>query len=129
MQKYCVHSPYKRIVKSIRFKKPCYTAHTLFKSLPNATLREVLNAVRRECESMCKVKPSSLLRSSSVAELKQMEWASILDELKARAPVLLSIITEAATSRSGSSRAPLPTIIAMAVAIVLKSRSKNMCKL
>ena len=78
VRKYCVHSPYKHIVKSTRFKTPCYTALTLFKSLSDATICEVLKVVRHKCESMCNVVPSSsLLRSSSVAELKEMEWKSI----------------------------------------------------
>lgn len=120
-----VHSPYKRIVKSTRYLKPRYTARTLFKSLPSETLNEVLSRVKHECELLCKVMPAkSVLRSGSVNELKKMEWGLVLDELKKRAPVLLSILMEAATSGSG---APSPSIISMAAAILLKARSKNVC--
>jgi hypothetical protein len=41
--------------------------------------------------------------------------------------VLLSILTAAATS--GSTRIPPPTVIGMATAVLLKARSKNMCKI
>lgn len=133
MRKYLVHSPYKPMVKTTRFKQPSYTARTLFKTptVHDATLREVLSTVKHECESMCKVVPSSsVLRSSSICGLKEMQWTSVLDEMKVRAPVLLSILTEAATGGSGSSiRTPAPSIIGMAAAVLLKARSRNMCKL
>jgi hypothetical protein len=99
--------------------------------MPVATLREVLSRVKCECEALCKIVPSpSALHSASVAELKEMQWELIVDDLKARAPVLLSILTEAASSGSGSlTRTPSPAIISMAAAVLLKGRFKNMCKL
>lgn len=133
MRKYLVHSPYKPMVKSTRYKQPPYTARTLFKTptLRDATLKEVLSTVKHECESMCKVVPSSsVLQSSSIRDLKEMQWTSVLDDLKARAPVLLSILTEAATGGSDSlTRVPAPSIIGMAASVLLKARSKSMCKL
>ena len=131
VRKYLVHSPYKPIVKTTRFKQPSYTAWTLLitPALRGATLKEVIKStVKHECEIMCKVVPSSsVLRSSSVCGLKELQWKSVLDELNARAPVLLSILTAAATS--GSTRIPPPTVIGMATAVLLKARSKNMCKI
>ena len=48
--------------------------------------------------------------------------------MKARAPVLLSILRAAASRRlSGTMKAP-PGNIAMAAAVLLKSRSNNICK-
>ena len=130
VRKYLVHSPYKPIVKTTRFKQPSYTARTLLKTpaLRDATLKEVISTVKHECEIMCKVVPSSsVLRSSSVCGLKELQWKSVLDELNARAPVLLSILTAAATS--GSTRIPPPTVIGMATAVLLKACSKNRCKI
>lgn len=130
MRKYLVHSPYKQ---TTRYKRPLYTARTLFKTptLRDATLKELLNTVKHECDVMCKVVPSSsILRSSSVRSLKEMRWESVLDDLKSRAPVLLSVLTAAGTGGAGSStRPPSPSIIGMVAAVLLKARSKNMGKL
>ena len=51
-------------------------------------------------------------------------------DLKARAPVLLSILTAAASQRvSNATDSPPSGIIGMAAAILLKSHLKNICRL
>ena len=98
VRKYLIHSPYKPMVKSTRYKKPTYTARTLFKNqtLRDATL-QVINVIRRECDMMCKLTPSpSMLHSSSINSMKEMQWEPILDDMKVHAPVLLSILSAAA---------------------------------
>lgn len=133
VRKYRIQSPYKPMVKSTRYKKPLYTARTLFKSptLREATLQEMLNVVRRECDAMCALTPlPSVLHSSTIQSLKDIQWDSVVDDLKARAPILSSILT-AAASRSVSNATVFPPsgIIGMAAAMLLKSCSKNVCKL
>lgn len=99
VRKYLIHSPYKPMVKSARYKRPTYTARTLFS---DATLQEVINVVQRECDMMCKLTPSpSMLRSSTISSLKEMQWEPIVNDLKVRAPVLLSILSAAASRRLG----------------------------
>ena len=57
-----------------------------------------------------------------------MQWEVVLDDLKIHAPVLLSILTAAATRGHGSSTRILPpSMIGMAAAVPLKAHSKNMC--
>jgi len=133
VRKYLVRSPYKPVVKTTRFKQPSYTIRTLFRTptLRDATVQEMLSTVKHECDLLCKLVPSSsILRSSSVHSLKEVKWESVQDDLKSRAPVLLSVLTTAATGGSGSStRSPPPSVIGMAAAVLLKARSKNMCKL
>lgn len=132
MNKYLVRSPFKPVVKTARFKQPSYTARTLFKSptLRDATLQEVVNVVKRECELICKSYSSpSALRSGTIASLKEMSWESIVEDLKQRAPVFLSILVAAGTSvGGGQSRIPAPSSVAMAAAVLLKARSRNICK-
>ena len=132
MREYLIHSPYKPMVKSTRYKWPMYTARTLFKNptLRDATLQEVINVVKRECDMMCKVIPSpSMLRSSTISSMKEMQWEPILADMKVRAPVLLSILSAAASRHLGdTTKTPSPSIIAMAASVLLKSRSNNICK-
>lgn len=132
VNKYLVRSPFKPIVKTARFKRPSYTAWMLFKlpTLREATLQEVINVVKHECKVVCKNFPSpSVLRSGTIISLKEMSWESIVEDLKQRAPVLLSILIAAGTNvRGGQSRTPAPSTLAMAAAVLLKARSRNICK-
>ena len=131
VRKYLVHSPYKTIVKTTRYKQPSYTARTLFKSptLRDATLQEVLKKVKSECNCLCSLLPAPSVLRSSIG-LKQLQWDSAVEELRKRAPVLLSIVTAAATGGSGgSTRVPPSCVVGMVFATLLKARSKNMCKL
>ena len=132
VRKYLIHSPYKPVVKSARYKRPTYTARTLFKNptLRDATLQEVINVVQRECDMMCKITPvPSMLRSSTIKSMKEMQWEPIINDMKVRAPVLLSILTAAASRRlSGTTKSPPPGMIAMAASILLKCRSNYICK-
>ena len=127
VRKYLIHSPYKPLVKTTRYKKPAYTARTLFKS---PTLREAIvkeSTIRNECKVLCKRLPSlSLLRSSSFKSLLEFNPKDVLKELSIKAPVLLAILKAAASSCCSE---PTQAVIAMAAAVLLKSRSQNMCKL
>jgi len=133
VRKYLVCSTYKPVVKTARFKQPSNTIWTLFwtPTLRDATVQEMLSTVKHECDLLCKLVPSSsILRSSSVHSLKEVKWESVQDDLKSRAPVLLSVLTTAATGGSGSSTcSPPPSVIRMAAAVLLKAHSKNTCKL
>ena len=121
VRKYLIHSPFKSLVKTTRYKKLKYTARTLFKSegMHRATMGEVLRAIQAECELLCKRAPSpSQLRTAPVHR-----WDEVEQELTAKAPTLLSVLQTAA-----GSEATTPAIV-MAAAILLKSRSLCMCKL
>ena len=57
-----------------------------------------------------------------------MQWEPIINDMKVRAPVLLSILTAAASRcLSGTTKSPLG-MIAMASSILLKCRSNYICK-
>ena len=126
VRKYLIHSPFKSLVKTTRYKKLKYTARTLFKSegIHRATMGEALRAIQAECELLCKRAPSpSQLRTAPVRRLEQFRWDEVEQELTAKAPTLLSVLQTAA-----GSEATTPAIV-MATAILLKSRSLCMCKL
>ena len=126
VRKYLVHSPYKTIVKTSD-KQPSYTACTLFKSptLRDATLQEVLKKVSSECDCLCSLLPAPSVLRSSIC-LKQLQWDSVVEELRKCAPVLLSILTAVATGGSGgSTRVPPSCVIGMVFATLLKAHSKK----
>ena len=126
VRKYLIHSPYKPLVKTTWYKQPAYTARALFKSpsLQEATLKEVTCAIRKECEMQL---PSpSLLRSSSIKSLLEFSPRDIQKELGAKAPVLLAVLKAAASSCRSE---PTHSVVAMSAAVLLKSKSQNMCKL
>lgn len=125
VRKYLINSPFKSLVKTTRFKKPKYTARTLFKSdtIRKATMQEVLRAIRNECELLCKhSSPPSHFMTSSVKRLANFKWRDVLDELQAKAPTLLSVLQTAAR------RPNVVPAIVMAASILLKCRSMKMCR-
>ena len=76
---------------------------------------------------LCRRLPSpSLLRSSSIESLLEFSPRDVQKELSAKAPVLLAVLKAAASSCHSE---PTQAVVAMAAAVLLKSRSKNMCKL
>ena len=122
---YYVRSPYKRVVKTMRYKMPKYTARSILKSgLSNATLTEVNRIVQHECELLCKKIPTpSYLRVSDIKDLSTFKWEVLMAEISSIAPTLTSILS-AAAQRSQSEIVH----ICMVVAVLLKFRCKHMCK-
>ena len=76
---------------------------------------------------LCRRLPSpSLLRSSLIESLLEFSPRDVQKELSAKASVLLAVLKAAASSCRSE---PTQAVVAMAAAVLLKSRSKNMCKL
>ena len=129
VRRYLIRSPYKRLVKTTRYRKPTYTARSLLKApnLRDATVNEVRNIICMECEVLCKTVPApSLLRSSSITDLSQFTMESIVEELRNKAPVLWSVLNAAGSSTQSTK--PCQSMVVMAIAVLLKSRSEKMCK-
>lgn len=78
-------------------------------------------------EMLCKRVPfPSLLRTASPNSLVHFRWSDVMDELGTKAPTLLSVLEAAASSKGQKCTQPA---VVMAAAILLKSRSLQMCKL
>ena len=112
----------------MRYKQPGHTARVLLKSpvLRNATLKEVQNVVRRECNSICQMLPKpSLLRTGSSFNFANFSWSSLLQELSSKAPTLLAVLMAASGCDHATSKSTLP--VGMAASVVLFSRSQHLC--
>ena len=126
MKRYNVKSPYKRIVKSLRYPRPGYTARKCIQvpALKKATLQEVLKVIKLESTALAKCRPKpSMLRVRSLKQLTTFKWSDLMTYLKQKAPTLLSIIEAAAKSP------PLSIAVGMAACILLKQRCKHRCLL
>ena len=127
VRKYLLNSPYKRVVKSMRYKEPSYMARTLLKSPPlrQATIDEVVNTVKRECTSICRLRPKpSILRTGGTCVFRDFYWSSLLNELNSKAPTLLAVL-KAASGCGSSQKSLIP--LEVAACILLYSRSKHLC--
>ena len=123
-------SPYKSVVKSMRYKQPSYMARTLLKSPPlrQATLKEVVNTIKRECVSMCHRLPKpSVLRTGGTTTFKDFNWTIFLKELNAKAPTLLAVLKAACGCDDGSTQKALIPVEA-AASVLLYTRSKHLCR-
>ena len=120
VRKYRIHTPYKGVVKSLRYN----TARTILRSsaLHKPTITEISRAVKEECEKLCKTKPfPSKFRVKRTRDLVDMDWVSMQLEINRVAPVLTSVLTAAGSN-------PDPAFLCMICGILLKSRCKHMCK-
>ena len=136
MKRYNVKSPYKRIVKSLRYPRPGYTARKCIQvpALKKATLQEVLKVIKLESTALAKRRPKPLmLRVQSLKQLTTFKWSDLTTYLKQKAPTLLSIIEAAAKSPYKPSQlkkhTPLSIAVGMAACILLKQRCKHLCLL
>ena len=115
-------------MNSTRYRKPLYTARKLLNApqLQEAALAEVRAVVNLECEQLCKEKPApSYFRNASMQSLKGFKWKEIMRELHERATVLATVLEAAAQPPS---RDLCRTPMIGAAAVLLKARSKKMCK-
>lgn len=113
----------------MRYKNDHYIARKIMKSnnMSQSTIGQVCRVVRRECEVICKIAPKSNYRVNSIDDLLQLEFRSLVEELRAKAPILTSIL-EAAAENSSHTK-PDNALVCMVGGILLKSRCKHMCKL
>ena len=87
-------------------------------------LKQIGVVIRNELKTMCSDSTCSILRSLDVVQLKQFSWDKLLDELKANAPVFLSILQEC--TRSRKPRANQDAVVCICAAILLKHRFAKM---
>ena len=130
IRKYLLHSPYKQVVKTMRYKLPSYTARNILKSpsISDATVGEIKHIVNHECQQLCKTTPTpSCLRVTAVKDLSVFKWEHLVEELQNTAPVLTSLLYAAA----GESTQAKPSEIAVCVAasLLLRHRCQHICKL
>ena len=104
-------------------------ARTLLKSPPlrQATLKEVVNTVKRECISVCRQLPNpSILRTGGTTSFKDFNWSILLKELASKAPTLLAVLKAASGCSDASQKALIP--VEVAASVLLFKRSKNHCR-
>ena len=131
VRKYSLHSPYKQVVKTMRYNRPNYTARSVLKSpsLNSATVDEIKHIVKHECEQLCKKTPTpSYLRVAAVKDLSVFKWEPLVKELENTAPILTSVLY-AAAEKSTQATNPSEIAVCMAASLLLKHRCQHMCKI
>ena len=130
LRKYSLRSPYKQVVKTMRYNRPNYTARNILKSpsLSDATMDEIKCIVKHECEQLCKKTPTpSCLRVAAVKDLSEFRWEPLVKELQNTAPVLTSVLYAAAEESTQAK--PSEIAVCMAASLLLRHRCQHMCKL
>ena len=138
-----VHSPYKKVAKTLRFGSSPYTVHTMLKvpHLRKATLFEVAKVMTKNYFTLIFIVNNlylytrlselpSLLRISNVQQLTQFHWDPLIKELLQRAPTLMAMLKAAAITtriaRANVSRTRELQVITIAAALLLKQRNQHM---
>jgi len=90
----------------------------------------ILNRIDAECKRICQtnVIPPSLFRKIPSDKLSEVTWQSCIDELHAKAPLLLQVLSKVVFHSDHRNQKKANTVhypsICMVAAIILKDRSK-----
>ena len=97
------------------------TAAFKAKTLQRALLNQTCLQLQKECQKLAK-KKNSVLRSTSIKDLKAFKRGKLIKEWKAEAPTLYKFLKSASNKKS----ARLKPIIGTAGALLLKGRNQRM---
>jgi len=100
------------------------------KDLRTEMLKLFLKEISKECCEIISTKSPSLLRKNSASDMQDLSLQKVCIELKARSPLLYSVMMTAAIpvrnqKHSLGSEKWLPSV-AVAGSVLLKQRSRNM---
>ena len=127
VKRFNIPKKYKKVVQTLRYKNSPYTATTILK---NYTFKEgccftACIHQKEECRQMCSRKHGdSVLRFLSVLELRDFKWKMLTQELKKKAPTLLTLFRAAAESKKFLSS---DSIVGMAASMILYGRKSQLC--
>ena len=119
VNKYIVHTPYKDVVKTMRYKRPAYTARK-FLAMPRLkqeSIKRMSDGIDKECTLFC-TKNNSILATAK-CKYTQFSWVKLFAELRSNAPTLLAML-KAASKYSIKSKIRL----CVAASVLFYSRSQ-----
>ena len=94
------------------------------KKLRQALINHTCQQLNKQCLKVVKMK-KSVLRSTSIQDLKCFKWSKLLNEWRKEAPILLRVL-RTVTGNSTTTRESLKPFICAAGAILLKGRNQRM---
>ena len=92
-----------------------------------------LDQIDAECSTLCRrcEEPPSLFRKIPVASMGDFQWSCCIDELRAKTPLLLQILTKIVCHSDSRNKKKVDSAhfpsVCMAVATILKERNREMC--
>ncbi|XP_042185050.1 uncharacterized protein LOC112259665 isoform X1 [Oncorhynchus tshawytscha] len=98
--------------------------------LGHAMLEEVLKLVTKECVTLVSMRFNSVLRQTSPLSIKTFNWTTVTNEWRNSAPTFFRFLsTSSATAglNPNTTKSAKSSMVAMAGALLLRARSKNMC--
>jgi len=124
LKKYIVQTPYKGIVKTMRYKRPAYTARKFLTvpRLQQESVRRIADGVDKECALFCR-KNGSIL-SNAKSRYTNFNWDLLLRELESNAPMLLAVLKAASKYDSSSEKSKIR--LCTAASVLLFSRLQTL---
>ena len=91
-------------------------------------IQKVLHVLKEECTGLCSTTKPSLLRKASPEDLAEMDLSAVAVELKARSPLLFSVLTTIAGCDVTCSIDKIPhrTLSSLSVATGVLMHQRNM---
>lgn len=126
---YGVRTPYKKIVKCIRYRNPGMLARSVLKvpAVSDATKREFMKIVRKESALLCT--KGSLLRVTSAESLLRFKWSMLAEQAEKYAPTLTSIVTAIVQPSRNfcRKRASRLAAVGTGLAVLLHEKCHSLC--
>ena len=112
----------RRICKPLIRRSHCALARQCLKDPVNRKFitKGVGLSLKQEVASLCSTKKSSFLQDKSVEALETFSWEAIIEEMKSRAPTLLSVLNSCTETRHA--RKNRKAVIGIITAILCKHR-------
>ena len=126
---YRVKTPYKKIVKCIRYRDPMMLARSVLRAptIGDATKKEVVKVVHQESAVLCF--KGSPLRATSMDSLSTFEWRLLAKEAEKRAPTLTAIVA-AVVNPLRKFRRKRPgrlSAVGTSLSILLREKCRSLC--
>lgn len=96
------------------------------KNLKIELLKCSLKEISKECSGMVSTANPSILRKTSVTDMRKLSLKDVCLELKEKAPFLYSVLVTCAIPKGNKTNAQWLPSVAVAASILLKERSKFM---
>ena len=129
VNKYIVHTPYKDVVKSMRYKRPAYTARKFLAmpKLKQESIKRMADGIDKECALFC-AKNGSILTTAK-SKYTQFNWDKLFTELESNAPTLLAMLKAASKYDSSSIKSKIRLCVAASVLLYSRSQLLNVVQL
>lgn len=127
-KKITIHESLVHVVKNLALKsyKTAFKKAMEVPELKDILVELVVSLMNKECNNLCKKKPGSILRDTSVSALTAFSLKDFHKEFTSKAPITAKMLTTLCISDRSQTEACDPNVVSTVSAVILHSRCPEM---